>query len=96
MRHGFIGCDVHQPNCDHMHSCDTDVYHGLRAAQEVERLGPQPQGCWFDPQLLIASRVHRVSRCPWARPLNITSPDEHVVAIRGGHRCRCVSVCMNG
>ena len=38
----------------------------------------------------------RVSRCPWARHLTLTAPDELAVAVCGWLRRRCVNVCMNG
>ena len=37
-----------------------------------------------------------VSRCPWARRLTLTAPDQLAVALRGWRRRRCVNVCMNG
>ena len=37
-----------------------------------------------------------MSRCPWARDLTLTAPDELAVAMHGAHFCRCVNVCTNG
>ena len=37
-----------------------------------------------------------VSRCPWARRLTLTAPDELAVTLCGWHRRWCVNVCMNG
>ena len=36
-----------------------------------------------------------VSRCPWARTLTLTAPDELAVVLHACLRRRCVNVCMN-
>ena len=49
-------------------------------------------GCW----LVTGRLLVWVSRCPWARHLTPTTPNELVVAMHGWHRRRFVNVCMNG
>ena len=45
-------------------------------------------------RLLVRSPAPpRVSRCPWARQLTLTAPDELAVALHGWHRRRCVWMC---
>ena len=46
--------------------------------------------------LVTAMLLVRVSRCPWARHLTITAPDELAVALHCWLRRWCVNVCMNG
>ena len=51
------------------------------------RAGSSPKGSSFDPRLVLA----RVSRCPWARHLALTAPDETspcwVVSVIGVWMC---------
>ena len=57
----------------------------------------RPMSAFF-PNRKVASSIPAppswVSRCPWARHLTLTAPDELDVALHGWRPCRCGNGCM--